>query len=215
MLPPQDQLDILNSDVKLSEYTHREAGPGGLVLAVHGDLMPDGQPCRVMYPADTNLNLEILTSWCNHVRREWNERTKRKEAEEASRAAALQRVDNQQGSAPRESSRGGGQNQTSGAEREASVEEVIEAQVARLERAVAHYRQIRDATADAHRSAEARLRDVTQEWSHARSVLGYLRGLTGASQGSVADSEQPSGREAAEGRESRSGVVGDEVPTDQ
>jgi len=126
----QAMFDLLSSDVKIVDSTVRTEGgrQGTHTLRFPGQFMPDGQDFLGEVPE--KLDPSILKEWCNAVRREYDARNNRKEAE----ARDARKPDGEGGSGHGVSTQPGtGAAATPGAGEasEASMESYLEAEVAK------------------------------------------------------------------------------------
>jgi hypothetical protein len=198
--------DILSSDVKIIDITKRINGN----FVWPGHLMPDGR--QIVLQAPEKVDANTMMTWCNLLRGEYSARKDRKEAEAKARAEANRVVDERPVAAPVDTGVSVRPDQASRESREESVEEILRAKVADLERTVESCRQVCAEAFAVRRAAEERLDRAVLELTRARLALGVV---SDAPEDSRTDRGQPKPSTTTRRRTRRSGVVGVTVSEDQ
>lgn len=178
MIGLEQAIDLLASDVKIVDATARSVGAQGThTLRFPGDWMPDGKDFLGEVPE--KLDPSILKEWCNAVRREFDARIKRKEAEEVSRRRLLE--------ASAGNAAGGAANQTGpdsygtasdGKAGEADMESYLQAEVTKWARRQREKAEALDALNDRARELKEELLSCSKSYDVAVKMLEYYRAST-------------------------------------
>lgn len=127
----QEVIDLLSSDVRIVDSTSRtvDSGRGVQTLRFPGHLMPDGKD--FLGEAPEKLDPTILRGWCNSVRGEFDARQSRKESAQV-RPDGVHPESSPQGDKPSgEPISTGAGAEGNGAGSEASLDEYLQAEVAK------------------------------------------------------------------------------------
>jgi regulator of extracellular matrix RemA (YlzA/DUF370 family) len=199
--------DLLSSDVKIIDITKNING----FLVWPGHLMPDGK--QIVLQAPEKMDASTMMQWCNILRGEYRARKDRKEAEAKARAEAARVVDERNTPAPIDTGSSVRPVEASGEGREESVEELLQAKIASLERTVEHCRQVCAEAAALHDAAKGRHTRAVLDLDRARCALDAIS--ADASEGSRTDRGQSERSTTTRRRKGRGGVVVATVRQDQ
>lgn len=163
-----EQLDVIDSDSRLLAATQRQ----GNSLTFPGQYMPDGQPLVGQFEGD--MSFAVIQGWCATVRSTWNARKERKEAQETEQAAAHRAAQREQA----ERSDDGGRSELPVEDDievgETSLEGIIRAKIAMLDRARKRRKDEFDSANAQYTAAQQRLLNTEEEYETAVNLLRLM-----------------------------------------
>lgn len=204
MLSESEQIRVITNDHLILDNTTRVPEGGDVALELAGVFFPDGKGCRWIVP---ELDRTVFMNWCNLVRGEWNERTKRKADQAASKADARKAADGKATADAGVRGGGAGAAQAGVPDGEGSVEAYLQAQVTKLAEAIEF--QVNNIE-DGHRmvvQAQGRKAKLEAELARAKAALSIYEGGKDASPVRKADSKELQGQTKNRRSKARSKMV--------